>query len=195
MGAIAAALMSVEEFEQLPEEFGIKRELIEGELLEVSHGLFGHEEVKSVLVFHVVLHSASHPDVWLLAETEYAYGGSRVIPDLSLIRTKDRKVASPDRHCDVPLLVAFEVVSSESADALERKSEIYFRHGARAMVVCYPMRRYVQVWRPDDTRRVFRESQALELPDVLPGFQMPVSALFENLPVESAVLHSFPSEE
>ncbi len=54
----------------------------------------------------------------------------------------------------------------------------YFRAGCKAMLVAYPTHQTVHVYRPDGAGRILEADQLLELPDLLPGFQAPVSQFF-----------------
>ena len=76
--------------------------------------------------------------------------------------------------------LAVEIVSSETADRLNHKIRILLELGARAVVVVYPSDRQVLIHRPSGIGRV-TSSGTLQLEDVLPGFAVTVSDLFEGI--------------
>ena len=76
--------------------------------------------------------------------------------------------------------LAIEVVSSESADQLNHKVNALLSAGTRAVVVIYPTDHQVLVHREEAIERI-PASGSLRLDDVLPGFTVPVSALFAGI--------------
>ena len=73
-----------------------------------------------------------------------------------------------------------EVVSSESAKDLFHKIKTLLRAGTRAAVLIYPFDRAVSIHRLGGSQDL-QESDTLRLDDVLPGFAVPVSLLFQDL--------------
>lgn len=80
-----------------------------------------------------------------------------------------------------PPELAIEVVSSEKAAHLEAKIEIYLAHGAKSVWVAYPQRRVVRVFDPVAGAKRFEHDEPLVGPNVLPGFSVPTSAIFEGV--------------
>ena len=175
------ALVTVEEFQRLPPpEYGVKRELVEGEIVEMSTARGGHEKVKARFNSHLVLYAAAHPGIVVLVETRFVLGErSDVIPDLTVVREADFLATDPDDYFRRPL-IAVEVVSSESASRLEAKTRAYLAHGAQAVIIAYPDERAIHV-RVGDSAHVLGANDYLELPDVLPGFRVQVAEFFRGV--------------
>ena len=54
----------------------------------------------------------------------------------------------------------------------------YFQAGARVVVLLDPVTGTASVYRPDEFQQIFHNGDELTLPDVLPGFAVPVARLF-----------------
>jgi Uma2 family endonuclease len=102
-----------------------------------------------------------------------------LVPDLSVLniertrRGNELLRGAPD--------LAIEVVSSETADRLQTKIRLYFKHGSKDVWSVFPGSRIVQVNHPNGRTDTFEQDQILEDPDALPAFSTPVSAIFEGL--------------
>ena len=80
---------------------------------------------------------------------------------------------------DAPELV-FEVRSPTNRwSELERKAEEYLSVGVTAVVVIEADDRTATMFRRDELKQVFDNGDEFTVPDVLPGFSVPVRALFE----------------
>jgi len=66
-----------------------------------------------------------------------------------------------------------DVKSKSLAKILE-----YFDAGVKVVIQVEPSTKSVVVYRPDATATTFAVGQSLEIPDVLPGFAVPVAKLF-----------------
>jgi Uma2 family endonuclease len=103
------------------------------------------------------------------------------LPDVAFVLAES--LARQDRSTQyrgAPEL-AIEVVSSETADDLERKVGAYRRGGSRAVWVAYPAQRGVRTFHPDGSSRWLKGDQALEEPDLLPGFGVPAARFFDGI--------------
>ncbi len=175
----AAALLTIQDLLQLPEKEGVRYELIEGELVEEPLAGYYHEFAKSEFHKAFVLYLERNPIGKVFSEMLVAVGphGGH-IPDVAVVFSS--RLPSPDSRetfQGAPDIVV-EVVSSEEAEKLEAKMRGYFRAGCKAMLVAYPTHQTVHLYRPDGTGRILEGDQILELPDLLPGFQAPVSQFF-----------------
>lgn len=102
-------------------------------------------------------------------------------PDVAFVRgerlTDD--VESQERYLDLAPDLAVEVLSpSNRARELSDKVLEYLAAGTRLVWVIEPRQRIVTVDTPDRTARILREDELLDGSDVLPGFSLPVHALF-----------------
>lgn len=82
--------------------------------------------------------------------------------------------------------LAVEVVSpGNNEEEISLKTETYLRYGTRLVWVVYPKQQKIHVYRPDietgEARlRFLRSDDTLDGEDVLPGFKLPLRALFSQ---------------
>ena len=105
-------------------------------------------------------------------------------PDVAYVSyerwAKNRKVPVDNAWQVVPDL-AVEVVSpSNTAEGVLSKVLEYFDAGVRLVWVIYPIQHLVQVFESPTLIRVVRRSEPLDGVPVLPGFQLPLSTLFDD---------------
>lgn len=182
MGVTTTALLTVEQFAQLPQEETQRYELVQGEIVRMGNAGFLHERVKSNANRILMRYILGNPIGDVFSETMYKLGerDSR-IPDVSLLLTEriPRKATSevlkgaPD--------LAFEVVSSEPAEFMERKINLYLATGCKVVWVAYPLERTLWVHRSSGESRRMREGQSLEEPNLLPGFSVLVDEFFQGI--------------
>ncbi len=178
----AAALLTVEEFLLLPENPDVKRELIEGVVVEMSHAAVGHEIVKSNWDEVLILFVAENRIGKVFSETLFVLApDTGCIPDVAFVLSENLQAQDRSKRYQGAPTIAIEVVSSETAAQLESKIRNYLRWGSRAVWVAYPPDRMVRVCRPDGTSRWLEQDQFLEEPEVLPGFRVQVARIFEGL--------------
>lgn len=180
MGA-TTTLVTVQEFLQLPEPQGQRMELIGGEVVTMGRGGIAHEWIKSNLIEILAAWVSQNQSMKLLSETTFQLDEhSSPMPDVSVL-SRSRKVAGASGFFQGAPELAVEVVSSESAARLESKVALYLAHGAKSVWVVFPELRLVRIFDASGGSRKFEENQTLEDPSVLPGFQVPVSAIFEGI--------------
>jgi Uma2 family endonuclease len=182
MGATIAVRMTAAEFDALPDDGESKRELIDGEVCEMASGGPVHETVKG----NVALEMAAFVKINKLkarfqSETRYYLPNDIDIfqPDVSLVLGDSLDPKNVGKITIVPDL-AVEIVSSETAERLHHKIRVLLELGARVVVAVYPTEREILIHRSSGIERV-TASGTLRLDDVLPGFAVPASALFEGI--------------
>jgi len=178
----AAAALTVDEFLQLPPQDGVKRELIEGVVCEMPHAAMGHEIVKSTFLELLIPAALRSGVSRVFSETLFVLDPeTSVVPDVALVaRDRLRNLDLSKNFPGAPDL-AVEVVSSETAGHLETKVRAYLRTGSKLVWTAYIGQRGVRVHRPDGTSVWLEKDQVLEGGDLLPGFQTPVSRVFEGI--------------
>jgi len=176
-----ATLLTLEEFRQLPQREGVRLELSEGVVTEMPGGGPDHEITKANIIGPLAAWSEQTGRGRVFAESLFSLSPSDAyIPDVAWL-SAERLARGPRNPLeDAPDLVV-EVVSSETAAQLEKKVEAYLRHGSRAVSVAYPEQRAVRVFRRDGSSQLLQGEQALEDREMLPGFQVSVSRIFEGL--------------
>jgi Uma2 family endonuclease len=175
-----ATLMTMEQFEQLPQENGVKYELRDGELTRMANAKAGHERAKFRVERSLMAYILQHPIGEIYSESSFALSPSRVCAqDVSFLRNELAAKADPDRIFQGAPDLAIEVVSdSESALDLRERIQDYIDAGSRAVWAFYPKLRVVAVYDQSGVKE-FRGEQVLEAPEILPGFQARVNQFFE----------------
>lgn len=181
MPATAAAL-TVEKFLALPEEQQFRRELIHGEIVEMGNAKGKHEVLKTRIQRALGRYCDQNPRFEVLSESMFvSTPEDACIPDVSLVRSEWLANADLERHFQGAPVIAVEVISSEPATRIDQKTGIYLDAGALAVWVVYPETRTVTVEYPDSRSRRVHIGQALEEPEIIPGFSLPLERLFEGM--------------
>jgi Uma2 family endonuclease len=134
MGVTIPALLTFEEFEQMPEQPG-KQELINGELFELPPASRKHNRKSLNILFQFkAALDAAHArgeaaDLGeLCIEGGYKLGGGWVQPDVSITHANQPE----GKYFEGAPAIAIEVVSpSNTSRHLQIKTQLYFAHGAR----------------------------------------------------------------
>jgi Uma2 family endonuclease len=171
------ATMSGLQFDALPYEEGRRRELLEGDLIEVSSPTPRHQAV----VFNILLmlrnYFAGRTGI-AMADVEFALSDLlRLRPDVCVLLGERARQLDPDR---VPVPgapdLAVEVISpTERATESHEKVLAYLRNGTAEVWQVFPKSRTVQIHR--GTVSVSLDSSGHVTSDLLPGFA-PVAASF-----------------
>ncbi len=180
MGTTTTTLLTFEEFEQLPDQPG-RRELLEGELIElaladvnhsrISHWIFRRLDA-AVMEAHARGEASELGEVFI--ETGYKLAGDGYVqPDVSVMHAG--QLAGKYFH-GAPA-IAIEVVSpSNTAEALDIKTELYFQFGALEVWRVYPKTRHVVIHIAGSSQAV-TERESVRTP-LLPGFELNVQEIF-----------------
>ena len=171
-------LLSIEEFAALPDD-GMKHELNEGELIVMPppKPRHGDSQLTSVSALRDFVVSRGLGRVF--TESGYRLTPHTVRgPDISFVRTS--RLQDPDEYFDGAPDLAVEVVSpGDDASDLREKINQYLDAGTSVVWVVYPRSRQIEVHTPDKTIRRLGVEDTLEAPELLPGFQLSVSAILQ----------------
>lgn len=175
--------MTWESFEKLPDGDGMHRELIEGELQILPPPKSGHTKVaKRAYKQLASVEERAGGQAYL--EAGYQLSADKrnwIQPDVSFLRNeRAQSTVDSDYFVGAPDL-AIEVVSpSERATDLNRKVELLLKAGSLAVWVLYPDQQEVRVFLPSGES--FRKGigDTLSMPELLPGWEVPVARLFED---------------
>jgi Uma2 family endonuclease len=163
-------------------------ELVRGEVRPVSPAGIRHHVIAGKVYGALLRHVEQHPTGRVLMDN----AGFRLqIPDAEddTVRSPDVAFVSFERMPDIPVGfapvapdLAVEVLSpGDTASDLQEKLDDYFAAGTRAVWVIDPDRRAVALHSSTGPTRRLREPDTLDGGDVVPGFTLPVRALFEGL--------------
>jgi Uma2 family endonuclease len=87
---------------------------------------------------------------------------------------------TPQGAITPPIDLVVEVRSpSDSVGDMSRKAHAYLEAGVRVVLVLDPIHDTAGVYLPDELPQRFHNGDTVTLPDVLPGFAVPVSRFFE----------------
>ncbi len=184
MATTTSALMTIEEFEQLPDD-GNRYELVEGELVEMSGNNRDHTRLACRLICFMFPYLESKPIGAAFTEAacvlRRAAKATLRIPDAAYFSAERLNEEEEGVFYHGAPDFAVEVVSpSESATALNSKIQEYFDAGSRIVAVIYPEVQQIYVYRSSTDLRVLGPDDTLELPELLPGWSLEVRRLFDQ---------------
>jgi len=169
--------MTADELLQLPED-GWKYELVSGELRKMSPPGYRHGRL-ALRLGHLLLNFVEARQLGDCV-TDAGFRLSRTpdtvrAPDVAFVRAE--RASSTARFFEGAPDIAFEVVSpNDSYSDIKEKTADYLRAGAQAVVVIDPQTKSVEIHRPNGSTNV---ADVITIPDVLPGWQLPLSELFD----------------
>jgi Uma2 family endonuclease len=180
-------LYTVDEFEVFiarPENNDKRFELIHGELVEkLLTPLRGW--ILLLAGRAIMDYLDANPIGWALISAGYSPPNDNRndrIPDLSFITTAKGPLTNESPAPFMPDL-AIEVQSpNQSQRLLREKAAYYLLNGTRLVWIIYTDNPRVDVLKPGQPTRTVGTDDILEGADVLPGFEMPVKALFAKKP-------------
>ncbi len=182
MGATTTTtLLTFEEFEHLPDAPG-KRELLEGELLELPppkrrHTIIQHRIAEALRRY------AIERGLLVFIEAGFRLGtrrGEWLQPDVSVVslEQEERAAIDPDGYYQGSPLIAVEVISpANTAETVERKLAKYFENGASEVWVAFPKTR--RIWRHQELKAQAVIERDVFTSPLLPGFEMDLGAIFQ----------------
>jgi Uma2 family endonuclease len=178
--ATTTHLLTWKEFEELPDEH---IEILEGELITMPPPKSGHSAVAADAFLRLQpLQENKLGRVYMEASYKLSEDPATWIqPDISFLKMERVRATKPNDYFLGAPELAVEVVSpSETAESLNRKIELLLAGGSLAVWVIYPANREVRVFLPDGTSFRRGINDVLTAPELLPGWELPVSRLFED---------------
>ncbi len=171
-------LSTVDDFVQSLGRFDTFQELVEGEIITMSPGMYPHNYVRDLLLRLLAAFVEEKRLGIVLSEQPFHLFGATVrYPDVAFVRDRTRLVKIPEGAPDL----ATEVVSpTNSAREMSRRISDFFAAGSSRVWVVYPEEREVYIHGMSGV--VCRKGdEKLEDPELLPGFSVKVSTLFEQI--------------
>lgn len=171
-------LLTVEDFLRLPEPADERHELIEGELVRMSPTMPLHNMTRDNLLVLLREFLKGRRLGAVLSEQAFILSEDKVrIPDISFVCQGRLNELSklPEGAPDL----AIEIISpSNTPREIDQKVSDFFAAGSKRVWLVYPEHREVYIHGlAGVTRRTAEE--LLEDPELLPGFSVKVSTLFE----------------
>jgi Uma2 family endonuclease len=178
--ATTTTRLTIDDFEGLPLEQVKNHELVDGELIEMSRNTPNHGTIQVLLILLLGPIVRRGRLGTLLTEQEYDFDGNAHAPDLSFFGPA--KKALMDLHKRVQRFVpdlAIEIVSAnDTFDSVLRRKERYRKCGTEEVWIVAPETREVLLYSAKGDR-ILRGDAELST-DLLPGFRIAVSQLFEE---------------
>ncbi len=176
-----------DELMSLPD--GNRYELINGELIDMGNSGALHGYICSILVMALMNYILPRKlGIVLDSSTAFAMkNGNKRSPDISFVsKAKLQGLEElPDGFLDGSPDLAIEVLSPNNTIAeIHQKLVEYFENGSRLVWVINLKQHYVLVYRSaQEPDRLLKQSDSLDGEDVIAGFTMPLSELFQKLSV------------
>jgi Uma2 family endonuclease len=163
----------------------VVRELIEGEILEVSPTGIYHGEITSALVEALILYSAEHRQIRVrVGEVGYLFArepDTVLVPDISIL-TADQFESMPrrsNRFSEIVPTIAVEVKSPSNREAdIAKKLSIYLAAGVQEIWWVRPDDEQISVHTPEASPVLLGFADSLVSPKLLPGFELSLFSLF-----------------
>jgi Uma2 family endonuclease len=183
---VAASVgINIEDFEKLPDALARNKELVNGELVDVSGNLPRHNKLRDRLVALLLLYVEERNLGLLISEQEFDFDGNAHGPDVALINPADVPLMAEERRVQpiVPSL-AIEIVSrNDTFEMLMEKAARYRTCGTREVWVLAPKTRQAFVL-SEERQAILNDTQPFESPQ-LPGFSVRLGELFDRCRVVS----------
>jgi Uma2 family endonuclease len=189
--ATISRLMTEEEFLALPDDDGVERELIRGELVErpMTTRNYAHCTVSTRIGFHLTTWLVNQPPPRgsivsgeariRLRRDPLTFVGVDVAYIAAETRPSDPREA---RYVDGPPVLVVEILSPHDKQKdIEDKVADYLDAGVPLVWIVAPRFSTVTVYRPDAKPQLFNADQELTAEPFLPGFRVAVADLFEDL--------------
>ena len=180
-------LLTADEFYLFCCENDGRYELVKGEVIELSPVNYMHGMSSGRIYHYMFSYLLENPIGDLFIDTGYLLEQDPDTvrgPDVAFLtreRLAGRDINAPGFQPGPPD-IAIEVISpSNRPGEMRRKLREYFDSGAQRVWYVYPDSRSVAVHFPDGSVRHYAESDTLEDPELLPGFALPVRAIFTPL--------------
>jgi len=176
-------LITIDQYDALPEKEGVKYELNEGELITVSPSpRLVHNRVRDEIGFRLREHVRSRKLGEVTMETDFKLTeGTIRIPDIAFVCADRLEGIDPRQRLEGAPDLAVEIASpSDDPDDLVLKARQYIASGSKAVWVIYPEARLAYLYKPGERPEIRDVEQSLDDAELLPGFSAPLSAILSN---------------
>jgi Uma2 family endonuclease len=171
-------------FLERPENRDRRLELIEGEIVEKPMPNQIHGRLAMNIGAYFVFYLKQNRIGYAETEVRYAVEGDDQnvrMPDVSVFLDVNSPAVASGAVPRMPD-IAVEVKSpSDSLLKMREKILYYLANGTRLGILFYPEKRLIEMYPAGADSYTLREGDVLECQDILPGFTVPVSELFEGV--------------
>lgn len=182
MTAAATTVTTIADVESLAGD-GCRYDLLRGELIQMSPAGRRHGRTAGQISKHLGSWIDDHDlGEWYTAETGFVLARDPDVllaPDFSFVRS-ERLPLNEEGYLELAPDLVVEVVSpSDRWSQINDKVLSWLEAGVRLVLIVDPVGKTVTVWTPDRVSRVLAATETLDGGDVLPGFVLPISRIFE----------------
>ncbi len=186
MATMQSAATSLEAFLALPDKEGVRRELDQGEVIEVGAPSRFHQRLVARILVLLDRACRNLDGRWEAAVGIGVKLSDQVArqPDAYLARTDTldaAEVAPGNYYVGVPELVVEVVSPTDAAEEIHRKTHQYLGAGAGSVWLVYAESRHVIVFRADRSIVEYRAGETIEEPGVSSGLSVAVDEIFADL--------------
>ena len=182
--ATTARLMTAEELLDMPDD-GFRYELVRGELVKMAAAKNYHGEIAGYVVGSLVPYvRRNRLGKVYTAEAGFILASDPAhvrVPDIGFVRRENvDRLGRPDSLWPEPPDLAIEVISpSDRYSDVEEKVLDYLEAGTQMVILAESRTRTVKVYRSPTDVVVLTEEDTLDGGDVVPGWHILVSEIFE----------------
>ena len=179
--AATTSLLTIEDFERLPGEMAENRELVDGELVDVSGNTPLHNLLRDYLIALLLPFVTDRQLGTVICEQEYDFEGNAHAPDLSFFVLAKQPLVNMKKRVQrfVPDLAVEIASESDTYEGLMQKKGRYLRAGTSEVWLMSPESSEVAIY-VQGVGRILRGADAITS-DLLPGFSITVDRLFQRL--------------
>jgi Uma2 family endonuclease len=176
-----ASVLTIDDFERLPDALAVNHELVNGELVDVSGNIGNHILLRDLLTAMLLFYVRDHRLGRVLSEQEYEFEENAHGPDVTFFGTEKADLFDGKLRVQrfVPDL-AIEIVSqSDAFEKLLGKARRYRRCGTKEVWIFSIELREAYVY--SEGGRAILGEDALFQSSLIPGFSIRLGDLFDQL--------------
>jgi Uma2 family endonuclease len=173
--------LTIDDFEQLPDELALNHELVDGALVDVSGNTLDHNYLRDLLISRLLPFVKEHKLGTVVSEQEYDFDGNAHGPDLTFVAPEKSKLFDREKRVQrfVPDL-AIEIVSeNDSFKKLVKKVDRYRKCGTKEAWVLDIDSRKALVF--SDALNAILDENGIFESTLIPGFSIRLGDLFDQL--------------
>lgn len=178
---VAERLVTAEEFMLRPERH---IELIDGKVVHLMPPLLDHAYFAGRIYFALEAFNRRHKLGRVFTEGSFRVENAPEkvrAPDVCFISNKDLEDKPLDSYFDGGPTLAIEVVSkNDTLSSTRNKVDQFLSAGSKAAWIVHPSQNCVFVRTLDDPEIKYEIGQSIPGGDILPGFELPISEIFED---------------
>lgn len=182
---IEKKLVTAQDLAELPSGMGVRYELIEGELIEMSPSGGKHGYMTLLLGYFFNKFLFENP----IGQLTGAESGFTVIqpntvraPDIAFIpNERIPEGGIPDGYLDIVPSLIVEVVSpNDKVGDVETKTKMWLSFGVIQVWNVYPGTKQVQVFYTGGSSKLYQGDDAVPGGEILPGFELALKDIFQH---------------